>query len=475
MNNSLFAVLLLACLGPPCMVVSGGEPDAAPIPDNPLADTAAPVPDNAMADTSGAEARREAIRQWREAKFGLFLHWGVYSVYGGTYKGKALWSAEWIQDNARIPWKEYAETAAGWNPAQFDAEAWILAAKSAGMKYIVITAKHHDGFAMFPSKASKYNLMDWTRYRGPDPLRALKDACRKHGLLFGVYYSPLEYRTSPDDWGTPPEDVANGTFSFKQLGPLPYASNADVVALAKAQIKEIAEWYRPDIFWFDGTWDRLGVWTQEDADEAAASIRAACPDVVINNRLGAGADFNTYEGKLPDAAPGGIWEYCWNLGCFWGYNPRNYEPQIVGKPEQYIETLVKTASLGGNYLLNVGPMPTGELPPVAVDYLKQIGAWATAHGECIYGVEASPYPRKPDWGYVTSRSDKLYLIVKDWSPKIVLPALNGQRPLKTRLMGGRERAGMDVIVDGDHWGVSLAGPKPTEPFAVVVLELAGSS
>lgn len=474
MSSILFGVLLLACVAPLCVVVSGREPDAAPIPDNPLANTAAPVPDNEMADTV-AKSRRESVRQWQEAKFGLFLHWGVYSVYGGSYKGEALWSAEWIQENARIPWEEYSRTAAEWNPSRFNADSWVLAAKSAGMRYIVITAKHHDGFAMYPSAASRYNLMNWTKYRGPDPLRALQESCRRHGLLFGIYYSPLEFRTSPAGFGRKEDDeaIAKG-FRYVTLGPKPYASNADVVALAKAQIRELAEWYRPDVLWFDGTWDRMGVWTKEDAEEAAASIRAVCPDVVINNRLGASADFNTYEGELPREAPAGIWEYCWNLGCFWGYNPRNYEPQIVGTPEQYIETLVQTASLGGNYLLNVGPMPTGELPPMAVDYLKRIGVWANAHGECIYGVEKSPFGSKPDWGYVTTRASTLYLIVKDWAAKIELPAVAGRRPVKAYRLGDREKKGIPVVVAGDQWAVMPAGPKPAEPFAVVAIELGES-
>ena len=226
-------------------------------------ETAAPVPGNPLAAATG-KAGAEAVERWHEAKFGLFLHWGVYSVYGGTYQGKELWSAEWIQENARIPWAEYSQTAAEWNPAEFDADAWARLARDAGMRYIVITAKHHDGFAMFRSPASRYNLMDWSKYRGPDPLTSLKAACRKHGLLFGIYYSPLEFRTSPKGFDADDEKaVANG-FDYRTLGPQPYVTSADVVRLAQAQIKELAETYQPDILWLDGTWDKMGTWTEAD-------------------------------------------------------------------------------------------------------------------------------------------------------------------------------------------------------------------
>jgi alpha-L-fucosidase len=278
---------------------------------------AAPIPDTieTVAGSSTNAARMGALARWQEARFGLFLHWGVYSVYGGTYQGKELWSAEWIQENARIPWTEYSQTAAHWNPSDFNAEAWVKVAKAAGMRYVVLTAKHHDGFAMYPSKASKYNLLDWTQYRGPDPLAALKAACHKNGLMFGIYYSPLEFRISPNGFRPEDEKAIAAGFSYRTLGPKPYASNADVVKLAKAQIKELAEDYQPDIFWFDGTWDKMGVWTEADAQECEAAIRAAVPNVLVNNRLGVKAvDFKTYENNFPKSVQREPWEYCWNLG-----------------------------------------------------------------------------------------------------------------------------------------------------------------
>jgi alpha-L-fucosidase len=439
---------------------------------------AAPIPDTieTVAGVSTNAGRVAALARWQDARFGLFLHWGVYSVYGGTYKGKELWSAEWIQENARIPWAEYSETAANWNPSNFDAEAWVKVAKAAGMRYVVITAKHHDGFAMYPSKVSKYNLMDWSKYCGPDPLTALKAACHKHGLLFGIYYSPLEFRISPNGFRPEDEKAVAAGFRYETLGPKPYASNADVVKLAKAQIKELAENYQPDIFWFDGTWDKMGQWTEADARECETAIRAADPNVLINNRLGVkSVDFKTYENQFPKSVQSQPWEYCWNLGAFWGYNPRNYSEKNLGTPERYIESLVHVASLGGNYLLNVGPDPTGKFHPMAVDYLERIGKWVDANEECVRGTMPSPFQEKPAWGYVTCRPGKLYLILKDPpadGSAISLPALGTGQPKASWLNDHSGKSLRTETKDG-RWLVYPDAKTSIKPFAVIVLTVGG--
>lgn len=437
---------------------------------------AAPVPEQALASPapSGA-AGQAAIRRWNEAKFGLFLHWGVYSVYGGSYKGKELWSAEWIQENARIPYSEYAQTAASWNPADFDADAWARLAKSAGMGYLVITARHHDGFAIYPSKAGNHNLFSSGVYKGPDPLAALKKACAEHGLLFGIYYSPLEFRSSPRGFDEEDEKaVANG-FDYRSLGPEPYATNAEVVALAQAQIKELAEWYQPDILWFDGTWDKMGRWTDDDANQAEMAIRAAVPNVIINNRLGGeSADFNTFENQIPSEPPAGNWEYCWNMGAFWGYNPRNYRPDLVKTPEHYIDTLVRIASLGGNYLLNVGPDPTGKFHPMAVDYLTRIGAWVNTRGEAVRGTTAGPFKSGFGWGYTTMREGALYLIVRDLpsaNTRISIPALKNKLKGATRISASESK--VTVTMETGNWIVESTGGPEREPFAVIRIAVHG--
>ena len=438
---------------------------------------AAPVPVNAktVTGTPQTPGRIAALKKWNEAKFGLFLHWGAYSVYGGTNKGQDLWSAEWIQENARIPYAEYAKTASEWNPKDFDAETWVSTAKDAGMRYIVITARHHDGFAIYPTKASNYNLFASGAYKGPDPLAALKKACEKHGLLFGIYYSPLEFRGSPKGFDEADEKAIAEGFDYRTLGPKPYASDAEIAALAKAQIKELAEWYKPDIFWFDGTWCMMGKWTDADARESEKTIRSIIPNVVINNRLGLKqADFNTYENEIPPTPPGGRWEYCWNMGAFWGYNPRNYTPDLMKTPEHYIETLARIASLGGNYLLNVGPDPTGKFHPMAADYLQKIGAWVKPNRAAFEGASQSPFKETPAWGYVTCRERKVYLIIRDAAAAaaLTMPAL------KNRLSGARLLSRPDTKIDvkiGDReWQVGPVTGQPAGPFVVVELSVEGN-
>jgi alpha-L-fucosidase len=433
----------------------------------------ASVSNNPLAVTANT-ARAEALARWQKAKFGLFLHWGVYSVYGGTYRGKELWSCAWIQENARIPYEEYAKTAAVWNPKDFDADAWVRTAKDAGMRYIVITAKHHDGFAIYPSKASSYNLFTSGAYKGPDPLAELKKACAKYGMLFGIYYSVLEFRGSPKGFDEEDEKAVAAGFDYRTLGPKPYATAEQIAALAKAQIRELAEWYKPDIFWFDGTWDQMGKWTEADANETEKMIRSIIPNVIINDRLGVkNPDFVTYENKIPDSPPGGMWEYCWNLGVFWGYNPRNYTPDLLKTPEHYIETLARIASLGGNYLLNAGPDPTGKFLPMAIDYLHKIGKWVNPNREAIEGVLPSPFPKKPDWGYVTCREGKVYLIIRASaaSAPVAIPAL------KNRLLGAYLLTSPEtkvVVTCGEQeWRIGPVGEKTTPPFVVVVLSVDG--
>ncbi len=427
-----------------------------------------PVPSNEA-------SKAEALRRWHEAKFGLFLHWGAYSVYGGTYQGKELWSAEWIQENARISYAEYARTAAAWNPADFNADEWVRLAKSAGMGYIVITARHHDGFAIYPSKASSYNLMASGAYKGPDPLAALKAACKRHGLLFGVYYSVLEFRGSPRGFDAEDAKAIAAGFDYRTLGPEPHATPAQIAALAKAQIKEIVDGYQPDILWFDGSGAKMGEWSAADGREVETYIRNALPDVMINNRLGVdGSDFRSFENKMPGTPPAITWEYCWNMGAFWGYNPRNYQAKILKTPEHYIETLVQVASLGGNYLLNVGPDSTGKFHPMAVDYLTKIGKWTRANSEAVHGVSQSPFKEKPDWGYVTAREGKVYLIISQWPAEgapLRFPAL------KNKCLGANWLAApgkpLKVVPEGSQWSIDVGARPPDSDFRVIVLSVEG--
>jgi len=418
-----------------------------------------------------SKGRKEALHRWRDAKFGLFLHWGAYSVYGGRYKGKDKWSAEWIQENARIPWEEYSKTAAGWNPSEFDAEEWVKAASSAGMKYLVITSKHHDGFAMYPSRVSKYNLMDWSKYKGPDPLAELAKTCKKHGLLFGIYYSPLEFRTSPRGFDRKDHRAVENGFDYRTLGPKPYATTEEVIALARKQIIELCE-YKPDILWFDGLWPDMGKWDNEkDSVHAEKAIRSRLPNILINNRLNQKhPDFHCHEVQFPKKRPEGDWELCACLGMFFGYNKHNDRKKFLGNPDKYIEILVKCTAFGGNYLLNIGPDSKGKFPAKAVEYLGKIGQWVKPNGECIYGASGSPLEKRPEWGYLTCRPGKVYLIVRQWADMITVPT-PGKGPGKAYLLVDPDKKALKLSEDGWNWTVSLPAVKPTEPFGVVVVEV----
>jgi len=377
------------------------------------------------------KATGERTKWWLDARFGLFMHWGVYSVYGGSYKGKSLHSAEWIQDNAHIPWTEYAQTAKGWNPDQFNAEELIAQVKNAGMKYIVITAKHHDGFSIYPTTFSPYNLKDWSGFK-TDPIMELKKACKKANIGLGIYYSTLEFRTSPK--GIHPEDkqwIASG-HSMQELGPKPSINEIELSELSKNQIKELIQKYNPDILWYDGSWCDLGRWTPWDATEIDTFIRTNYPKLIFNPRARSQfPDFTNAEGEgaLPSQKQEKNWEFCWNLGVFWGYNPNNYtNPDFIKTPEYYLRTLINVASKGGNYLLNVGPKPSGQLPPVAIAYLDTIGSWLKINGEAIYGTKAAPFDKKPEWGYATSGKNRIYLIIDTAAKEkteITFPELKG--------------------------------------------------
>ena len=423
------------------------------------------------------DAKEKRTEWWNKARFGLFLHWGVYSVYGGVYNGKALHSAEWIQDNAHIPWQEYSQTAKSWNPDKFDAQEWVKHAKNAGMKYIVITAKHHDGYSMYPTVFSPYNIMEWSSYKGADPIMELKKACKKANIGFGIYYSTLEFRTSP--FGIHPEDrewIASG-HSMQELGTKPYINEIEMSEFAKDQIKELLGKYDPDIIWYDGSWCDLGRWPPWDASEIDMFIRENYPKLIINPRARSQfPDFMNAEGEgaLRGATSDGNWEFCWNIGVFWGYNPTNYtNPDFIKTPKHYLRTLIEVASRGGNYLLNVGPMPTGQLPPVATAYLDSIGAWLKINGEAIYGTQASPFKNKAEWGYATSGENKIYLIIDSDiqnNTKILIPEMT-ETIWSAWLLSDKKRQKLEIRDEEGSKSILLTNDILMSPFPVIVLDV----
>jgi alpha-L-fucosidase len=405
------------------------------------------------------------MKWWRESRFGMFIHWGIYSVPGGVHKGKEMGAriAEWIQHEMKIPVAEYGEYAAQFNPVKFDADVWVRLAKEAGMKYIVITSKHHDGFAMFDSDASPFNVVDATPFKR-DVLKELAAACQRHGVKLGFYYSQAQ------DWHHAGGAARGGHWDPAQDGDM----TEYLKKIAVPQVKELLTKYGPiSILW----WDTPEGMTRARADLLAPLIKLQ-PGLVTNNRLGGGymGDTETPENRVPATGYSRDWELCMTMNTSWGFKSYDHNWK---SGEQLIRQLVDTASKGGNLLLNVGPTSLGEIPQPSVERLKQIGAWMAKNSESVYGTTASPF-KQLTWGRATQRpvdrtpsgQEKLYLNVFYW-PKdgqLVVPMRSGAK--KAYLLGAPDKAlAFTTTPGGLRITVPATAPDPIS--SVIVLEGVG--
>ncbi|MBL7215025.1 MAG: alpha-L-fucosidase [Phycisphaerae bacterium] len=360
------------------------------------------------------EQRDARMAWWRQARFGMFIHWGVYAVPAGTYKDEQVKGiGEWIMNRGKIPVAEYKEYANRFNPVKYDPDAWVRLAKEAGMKYIVITSKHHDGFALFDSKVTDWDVVDATPY-GKDLLKPLAEACRKHGIKLGFYYSQAQ------DWNHPGGAAAGGHWDPAQDGSMEeYIKN-----IAAPQVKEILTNYGDiAVLWWDTPTDM----TVERADRLQPLITLQ-PGIITNNRLGGNykGDTETPEQHIPATGFGDRdWETCMTINDTWGF--KSYDDNWKST-ETLIRNLVDIASKGGNYLLNVGPTSLGEIPQPSIERLKEIGEWMKINSRSIYETTASPFP-KLTWGRCTKKAfvngASLYLHVFDWPTdgKLLIPGL----------------------------------------------------
>ncbi len=361
------------------------------------------------------EQRDARMKWWREARFGMFIHWGVYSVPAGTYDGKQIGGiGEWIMRSANIPVARYAEYAKQFNPEKFNATEWVSYAKSAGMKYIVMTAKHHDGFCMFPTKVDDWNINGRSEFKR-DPVGEMAAACKKAGLKFGVYYSQNL------DWHHAGGGTAGPAWDDAQKGDF----HKYVVNVSAPQVKELLETYHPAVLW----WDINGPFDAEEVKALTASF-SKVPGLIANNRLGGGVpgDTETPEQYIPATGfKGRDWETCMTMNDTWGY--KSYDNNFKSTTT-IVRNLIDIASKGGNYLLNVGPTSEGIIPAPEVNLLKEAGKWMRVNGESIYATSASPYKKLPFEGRATVKGSTLYLNVFDWpSTGLVLPGL--QTPVKS--------------------------------------------
>ncbi len=382
----------------------------------------------------------ERMHWWREARFGMFIHWGVYAQLAGAYDGhqQLKSGAEWIMNMNKIPVADYQAVAKQFNPVKFNADEWVLAAKNAGMKYIVITAKHHDGFALFKSDASKWNIVDATPY-GKDILKQLAASCKKYGMRLGFYYSQAQdwnnggsatWKKAADGWLRPDSAIIDAyTKAHKgHWDPVqtekPFAEYIDKVAVP--QVKELLTNYGDvSVLWWDTPTDM----TPEFALKFQALLKLQ-PNIITNDRLERPdfpGDTKTPEQRIPKPSEldGIDWETCMTMNGTWGFRATDHNWKST---ETLIHNLCDIASKGGNYLLNVGPKADGTFPDESITRLKEIGDWMKVNSEAIYATKRSPLPLV-DWGRCTEKDNDnnttLYLEVFNWPKdgKLVVPAV----------------------------------------------------
>jgi alpha-L-fucosidase len=425
-----------------------------------------------------AAAQRDArMAWWRDAKFGMFIHWGVYAVPAGIYQDKPVSGiGEWIMNKGKIPMAEYQQFAKDFNPVKFDADAWVKVAKDAGIKYIVITTKHHDGFALFDSKANDWNIVKATPY-GKDLIQPLAEACRKHGLKLGFYYSQAQ------DWNNGGSAIGGKWDKAQEHDMDDYIDQ-----VAVPQVKELLSNYGefPAVIW----WDTPTGMNTNRAQKLYEVVKTLKPNLIMNNRLGGGfkGDTETPEQKIPAKGfPGRDWETCMTMNDTWGFKRDDHNWKSTAT---LIRQLCDVASKGGNYLLNVGPTSEGLIPQPSLDRLAEVGQWMKVNGEAIYGTTATLFGAEfgkavktkdgygkdtmvssaNDWR-ATTKPGKIYLIIFNWptSGKFELPPV-ASKVTSAHLLAGKQ----SLKFNQSEAGVSLTLPAqaPDATASVICLETA---
>jgi len=347
------------------------------------------------------EARTDPrLDWWRAAKFGLFIHWGLYAIPAGIWKGRAIPGiGEWIMQRAEIPVAEYEQLARQFNPVQFDAAAWVSMAKQAGMKYMVITSKHHDGFCLFRSAQTNYNIADGTPF-GRDVLAELAAECKKQDMRLGFYYSQTQ------DWHHPGGDGNDWDFT-----PSPQAFAGYLETYVKPQVTELLSNYGPvAVIWFDTP---KGI-SRAQSESLLALVHGIQPDCLVCGRLGNGlGDYaSTGDNRIPGELTDLDWETPATINDTWGFkvNDHNWKSST-----ELIQKLVDIVSKGGNYLLNVGPTAEGLIPQPSVERLEAMGSWLAANGESIYGTKPGPVQGRDDIRS-TRKEGRVYIHIFNWPP-----------------------------------------------------------
>ena len=393
---------------------------------------------------------------WREARFGMFIHWGVYAVAAGRWRGLTLpGPSEWIMSTARIPVADYEPLASRFNPVKFDAAAFAELARDAGMKYMVITSKHHDGFAMFDSKLTDWDIMDRTPFKR-DVIKELAAACPDAGVKFGIYHSIL-------DWHNPDQKK-----NFPRY-----------VEYLKGQLKELLTGYGEfgSIF-FDGEW--IPRWTTALGEDLERYVRSFQPNVTINNRIGKRAtvdqggytpgkyiegDYDTPENVIPKKLPPRDWETCMTFNDSWGFKQDDHNWKDTGT---LIKMLVDCVSLSGNFLLNVGPTAEGIIPEESATRLREMGQWLKRNGEAVYGTTFGP---ARGWQLRSTRKgNKIFLHLFNWPGRLAVKL--GERVKRAYVLSDPAAGDLTFRQNGDLLTIDLPGKRPENNVSVVAVETA---
>jgi len=386
-------------------------------------------------DDAFLKAKPEDLAWWQNARFGMFVHWGPVSLKGTEIGWSRGGERRGIGGTGEIPVEEYDNLYKRFNPVGFDADEWVRIAKAAGMKYLVFTSKHHDGFCEFDSALTNYKITNSPF--GRDVVKELADACHRAGLRLGFYYSPPDFH-HPD---------------FRAGSPVAYQR------YLRGQLKELCSNYgKVDIIWFDGLNGTAQEW---NSAELIRMIRRLQPHVLINNRAGLPADFDTPEQTIGRYQVDRPWESCITICNQWAYKPNDTMKSL----KECIDTLVRCAGGDGNLLFNAGPMPTGAIEPRQVERLREMGKWLRRHGDTIYGTHGGPF-RPGAWGAATSVGDRVYVhILAPDVTEVTLP------PMDARIVHARLLADGEAAVEQTDDRITISVPKECLQELDTIVEL----
>jgi alpha-L-fucosidase len=445
----------------------------------------APVRSAQQAPADNDAVRRERLKWFHEAKYGLFIHWGLYAVPAGTWKGQRIPGiGEWIMNRAKIPVREYEQLAKQFNPVKFNADEWVQLAKDAGMRYIVITSKHHDGFALYDSKVSTYDVVDATPFKR-DILKELQAACRKAGMPLGFYYSQSQDWHDPNgagnDWDFGP-DLGSDKKERKQYDKY-------LREKAEPQVKELLANYGPvALVWFD-TPRMMDV--NDRAKRFTRIVRELSPKTLIDGRLGEAGDYvTTGDNVIPPDVQNTAWEVPATINHTWGYKTYDHDWK---SPGTIIFKLVDIVSKGGNYLLNVGPRADGIIPEASQYVLRSAGEWLKVNGEAVYGAGPTPWGdelgepsskgskdvrgqplmlQRTEWR-VTTRPGKVFItFFAEPRAPFALPAMSNAVKRVYQLADG---APVDFKTEGGTTVLNVRRPILDPMATVIVVEIDGTS